>query len=205
MCVRMFVHTHAPTHTHIHTHRQKPSRLPNSKPAWPDKKQSSISLRLAASPSPFLHPNGRKTSFVTCQRAPLKVLFHAWKWVEQGIPQRKWFHKPRRWNWEKQSTCVCDVLCQHPVNSAQPIRTAAKWLAELSVSHSTDSASSTNIHNLICTHTNTHAVNMAGAHSSVRSDETCMCLRSHTHTLVRRYFQKVSKQNQNAERKYLRI
>lgn len=39
--------------THTHTHTEKPSRSPNSKPARPDKKQSSISLRLAASPFPF--------------------------------------------------------------------------------------------------------------------------------------------------------
>lgn len=43
----------------------------------------------------------------------------------------------------KQSTCLRDVLRQHPVHNAQAIRTAAKRLAELSVS-------------LSSTHTHTH-------------------------------------------------
>lgn len=69
---------------------------------------------------------------------------------------------------EKWSTCLRDVLCQHPVSSARPIRTTAKWLGELSLSHSTDSVSGRTAHSVTCTVT--QAVNRAGAHSS----ETCM-------------------------------
>lgn len=138
-----------------------------------------------ASTLPFLPVSKRYKIYKLCKLSTNYTFFFfffcALKWVEQGIPRGKYFHKPRRWNGEKQSTCLRDVLCQHPVNSAQPIRTAAKWLDELSLSHCTDSASSANIHTLMRTYT----------HANAHSSETC----TRTHAFI------VNKQNLPKARK----
>lgn len=90
----------------------------------------------AASPVPlFLYPNIEgTTSFVTCQRTPFKLFL-----AERGSPLRKYFTNPEDETERNRNTCLYDVLRQHPVSRAQPIRTAAKWLGELSVSPSTGS------------------------------------------------------------------
>lgn len=62
-------------------------------------------------------------------------------------------------------------MCSVSILSAAPsqLGLTAKWLGELSLSHSTDSVSGRTAHSVTCTVT--QAVNRAGAHSS----ETCMC------------------------------
>lgn len=87
----------------------------------------------------------------------------------------------RRTGAEKLTTCLLSVLCQHPVSSAQPIRTAAKWRGELSLSHSTASVSSRNAHSVTCTVT--QAVNRAG---------TCL---SETHMSAHRHTQAGTREN----------
>lgn len=112
---------HTPnTHTHCEA-----KQVTEQKTTRPDKKQWTVSLRLAhLQPlhSLSLYPNTRKTTlFVTCQRAPLKVLFSCSKMSRAGNSSEEIFSQTlkmkQRGTEYLSARCALSASCQqHTAN-----------------------------------------------------------------------------------------